>query len=159
MGEIEIRRLRPEEWERYRDLRLRALAEAPYAFSSTLSEEEGLPDEQWREWARGTVLIATEDDRWIGMLGAFPDDDPNVLVVFGMWVDPKLRGSGIGRRLLDEAIDWARAQRARRLRLWVSESNELAVRLYLANGFVATGRRQPLPSDQSLTEIELDREV
>jgi GNAT superfamily N-acetyltransferase len=41
------------------------------------------------------------------MVGAYPDEDRNVLVIFGMWVDPEGRRSGVGRRLLGEVIEWA----------------------------------------------------
>lgn len=44
-----VRRLRADEWTIYRELRLRALAESPDAFGSTLELEEGKPDEHWME--------------------------------------------------------------------------------------------------------------
>lgn len=37
---MEIRRLRREDGDQLRDIRLRALAEAPYAFSSSLEREQ-----------------------------------------------------------------------------------------------------------------------
>jgi hypothetical protein len=48
-----IRRIRADEGPRLRALRLRALAEAPMAFGSTLAHEQGFPDDIWRERAVG----------------------------------------------------------------------------------------------------------
>lgn len=42
-----VRRLLPDEWRAYRAIRLRALADAPEAYGSTLARGEGLPDETW----------------------------------------------------------------------------------------------------------------
>jgi putative hydrolase of HD superfamily len=47
----------------------------------------------------------------------------------------------------------------RSLGLWVTESNEHARALYERAGFRPTGGRQPLPSDASLMEVQLVRDV
>jgi hypothetical protein len=52
-----IRVVEDEEWERARDLRLRALADAPEAFARSLEEEERLSESAWRE------RIAPSDNR------------------------------------------------------------------------------------------------
>lgn len=41
----------------------------------------------------------------------------------------------------------------------MTESNEAAVRFYETHGFVPTGRREPLRSDPSLSEIEMERDL
>ena len=49
-------RIRPaarEEWERVRDLRLRALAEPPDAFGSTLAREREHGEAEWVGWIEG----------------------------------------------------------------------------------------------------------
>src|SRR4051794_36466500 len=49
---MEIRRVHPGEWRALRDLRLRALLDAPEAFGGTYEESSARPDERWIEWAR-----------------------------------------------------------------------------------------------------------
>jgi hypothetical protein len=44
-----IRVVQEEEWERARELRLRAVADAPEAFARSLKEEERLSESDWRE--------------------------------------------------------------------------------------------------------------
>jgi len=70
------------------------------------------------------------------------------------------RRQGIGRRLVDAAIDGARAAGARTMYLEVRESNLAAVQLYHARGFVPVGRRrryyrQPV-EDALILQLTLD---
>src|SRR5262245_23901545 len=50
---VEIRRIRADEGLRLRALRLRALADAPQAFGSTLAREHAFVDSTWHERAAG----------------------------------------------------------------------------------------------------------
>src|SRR4029453_6507581 len=74
MGSPErIRPVTREEWERVRDLRLHALADAPDAFGSTLERERSLGRPGWIAWIEGwegatnVLFVAERGDRWIGM--------------------------------------------------------------------------------------------
>ena len=68
-----VRFASPEEWERVRELRLRALADAPDAFSATLESERDAPESGWRsmvtgwEGATNAMAIAEVDGEWVGM--------------------------------------------------------------------------------------------
>ena len=103
---MEIRRIRADEWRELRDLRLRALQDAPDAFGSTYEEESGDTESQWMEWASGAadggssfgVIAVDEEACWIGMaIGAPHSDHPGEAGLFAMWVDPAARGSGVAR--------------------------------------------------------------
>jgi putative acetyltransferase len=52
-----------------------------------------------------------------------------------MYLRPDQRGRGLGRQLLELALDWARANGMRAVRLDTSERMVAAQRLYEANGF------------------------
>jgi hypothetical protein len=45
------------------------------------------------------------------------------------------------------------------LKLWVVETNDRARNLYGGSGFTQTGTTQPLPSNPSLTELEMARSI
>lgn len=57
-------------------------------------------------------------------------------------VDPSHRGQGLGRRLLAEAIAWARSCGAARILLEVGEDNAVAAGLYASAGFRRIHRRE-----------------
>lgn len=65
-------------------------------------------------------------------------DEAEVLTV---GVAPARRKDGIGRALLEKAIDTLRSMRIRRLFLEVSELNSVAISLYKKTGFSEIGRR------------------
>ena len=51
---IELRPFRPDEWQLYREVRLRALESDPKFFGSRYDDEKAKPDEFWQErLARG----------------------------------------------------------------------------------------------------------
>jgi hypothetical protein len=68
---MEVRQARTTDWEALRELRLRALADAPDAFASTLQKEMEFSEQVWRQRAEGGAwsvsFIACEDGAGIGM--------------------------------------------------------------------------------------------
>ena len=79
---VEIRRIGAGEWRELRDLRLRALKDAPDAFTATYEEESNDTDAHWSEWATELAeggssfgLVAESEGRWIGMAVGGPHRD------------------------------------------------------------------------------------
>ena len=56
-----------------------------------------------------------------------------------MWVHPEYRGKGVGSRLIDSVIDWAKMAGKSELLLDVGDENIAAIALYEAKGFRPTG--------------------
>ncbi len=143
----EVRRLLPDEWQAYRTIRLRALADAPDAFGSTLAAEQQLADDSWAaRVARSAVsgidcaLLAEQGGLAVGLLWAKVDaQDAGRVNLFQMWVAPECRGRGVAAALLDEALDWARTRGTRAVHLGVNSANGAALRLYERAGFLAIG--------------------
>jgi GNAT superfamily N-acetyltransferase len=164
---VEIRRIRIDDSDRLRQFRLRALADAPAAFGQTLAEAQKRTAEQWAAFARetatseaDTIFVAEDHGQWYGMAGAFVEaEHPDSVRLVSMWVDPARRRSGIGAALVEAVAEWARGRRARRLELWVTETNEPARSLYARQRFVATDQTKPLPSNPSLQEVLMVREL
>lgn len=136
-GEVAIDSVGPDDWERWRALRLRALADAPTAFASSLAKERAFAEQDWRaRLAAGPRLIAHHDGADVAIAGAHFGDGPALPQVHGMWVHPDWRGHRLGARLLDAIADWMRTHGHRHLRLWVMPDNDAARILYGRGGFV-----------------------
>jgi GNAT superfamily N-acetyltransferase len=143
--------IEPGEWPVWRELRLRALADAPEAFASTLEEEESHPDGWWQDIVgstvrhpRGGLWIAEEAGEAAGMVFSRLSPSRDTVRLGAMWVDPRYRRRGAGGALVASVAAWARANGAARMDLWVAEDNRSARRLYERAGFTPTSRTQPL---------------
>jgi len=158
---MEIRPVRRDEAASLRELRLRALREAPHAYFASLESEERLPLSSWEEWATSRdklMLVAVEDGAWLGMAGASVHPDRSGAVrLWWLWVAPDARGRGLARRLVEARAEWARDLGAVRLELAVAENNEAAKALYQGLGFVPTGERRSMASDPARAGILMAR--
>jgi ribosomal protein S18 acetylase RimI-like enzyme len=158
---MEIRRVRPDEAAGLREIRLRALRDAPEAYFSSPESEEGLPPGHWEEWATGAdkaMFVAVEDGEWLGMAGAVaPPDKVGTVSLWWLWVAPDARGRGLARRLLEARAEWARARGASRLELAIAESNDTVITFYRGLGFVPTGERRSMASDPTRTGVFMAR--
>jgi ribosomal protein S18 acetylase RimI-like enzyme len=157
---MEARQAQATDWETLRQLRLRALAEAPDAFASTLEAEAAYPVEVWQERAQGgpaaANFIARAGGLDIGLAAVFAEPDaPGRMHLVSMWVDPCYRRRGVARALVGQVVRWAAERQAHEVILWVADHNTAARRLYERLGFQPTGGHQPLPSNPALTESQL----
>ena len=152
-----IRQVTRKEWERVRELRLRALADAPDAFGSTLERERSLGRPEWIAWIEGweeatnVMFVAERDEGWIGMAVGSRTGDEDHAHLYGMWVDPMWRGTGVGARLVESVLRSARPWGARWVGLGVTEINDGAAGFYEHLGFADTGERYPLREESRLT--------
>jgi GNAT superfamily N-acetyltransferase len=157
---LRVRRLTPDQWRLYRQLRLEALADAPRAFGSVLARERQLTGADWRRklgcraqfvvWSRGAA---------VGTAGGVDGAGPGAELV-SMWVRPGWRGRGVGDRLVRAVLAWARPRGHDHVRLWVTDGNHAAERLYARHGFGRTGESQPVtPGDPGRREFAMRRAV
>ena len=159
---IEVAPAVKEDWPALKAIRLRALADAPLAFCSTLKREQAFPDEIWQaRAASGSSLLARLEGRVVGTAAgvADPGEAPGSVQLVGMYVDPVARGTGCAFALIDGVAAAASAAGASRLRLYVTEVNQSAERCYRRYGFRATGHSMPLPHAPRIAELEMVLEL
>jgi RimJ/RimL family protein N-acetyltransferase len=156
---VEVRQVDAADWQELREVRLRALADAPDAFASTLEREAAFPDDVWRQRAQGgpgsANFIVRQDGVGVGMAAVVAEPTPGRMQLVGMWVDPRLRRRGVAQALIGQVVGWSHAHHARELIAWVAETNTAARLLYARVGFRPAGGRQPLPSNPAVDELLL----
>jgi GNAT superfamily N-acetyltransferase len=140
----EVRRIRHDETDLLRSVRLAALADAPHAFSSDHAVERQLPRSAWEQRTldgAGSSHMAT----FVAMVGAEArgmslgrrlDHSPRVVELNSMWVAETERGSGAAVALVDAVVGWARSIGSGAVELWVMRGNDRAEAFYSRYGFV-----------------------
>ena len=163
---MEVRAVVAEEWREARELRFRALADAPDSFRSTHAEVSAKSDDEWAELVRtnaehpdGQSWVAEADGVAVGQAFSRVIDGGPRLGIFGMWVAPEARRGGVGRALLEAAELWGEGRGCTSSHLWVEEGNEPAERLYRNAGYHRTGDDQPLREGSALRCAEMSKEL
>jgi ribosomal protein S18 acetylase RimI-like enzyme len=158
-----IRKFLASEWQQYRELRLRSLADSPDAFGSTYAAEAARDDAAWSERLASGVhserdhpVVAELPTSLIGLAwGRINNPGDEAAHVYQMWVDPAQRRLGAGEQLLHAVIDWSKTRDIRSLILGVSLTNSAAMRLYLRAGFELLGAPEPLRPGSSVPSQEM----
>lgn len=143
----------------------RSIARIPGRLASTPAE---IRDEVLREriarlasGGSGRFLVAKLGDQLIGhaLLDPLKLAVTAHVVELTMAVHEGYQGRGVGRALLSQLIDWARAQpHIERIELRVRASNSAAIALYKKLGFVEEGRfskRLKIAPGQYLDDIPM----
>jgi ribosomal protein S18 acetylase RimI-like enzyme len=163
----EVRRIRPDEWPQYRDLRLEALKDSPLAFVERYRDASTQADPYWQDRvARGaagsasSIFVALRAGRFIGKAGWFVESEVTEYVsahVVGVYVTPRARGQGVADTLMAEVLRSAREEAsAARVRLFVMAINVRASAFYRRIGFVPTGATMAYPPNPAFIEHEME---
>jgi len=108
--------------------------------------------------ARDRIWLAELDGRLAGCVGIVAAA-PRVAQLRWFLVEPRARGLGIGKRLLDEAVAFSQAHGYRRVMLWTVRGLEASAHLYHSAGFrrveEKAGMRWGVPVVEERHELEL----
>lgn len=140
---IKIRRLQIGEANLFKQIRLRSLQEASYAFSSTYESALQRSEESWREQSDSTAhgsdratFIAFSDDNPIGIAALYRrEDQVDVGQLLQVWVAPEYRGMGIAENLMDAIFEWASENIFNTILSRVRDGNTRAQKFYIKYGF------------------------
>ncbi|MGE0825618.1 MAG: N-acetyltransferase family protein [Candidatus Binatia bacterium] len=142
----EIRLLTPDDTDALVRLRREALESEPLAFSASLEDDRGLDADFVRQSlaeTRDSAVFGAFSPGLVGMVGVYRDPQRKAAHkahIWGMFVQPAFRQSGIGDDLFSAAIRHVRGMpRVSQVHLGVSETAEPARRLYERHGFKVWG--------------------
>jgi GNAT superfamily N-acetyltransferase len=140
-----IRPLTPADARLYLPLRRRGLREEPHSFAASPDDDRASSEDFLR-------LAFADPDQAVfgafaphlaGTVGIYRDRHIKArhkAHIWGMYVIPEGRGQGLGKRLMDAAIQWAEAQEGiRQVHLVVSSRTPVARTMYVRLGFRVWG--------------------
>jgi GNAT superfamily N-acetyltransferase len=158
MSDLTIRVLEESDWPLYRQVRLAALRESPQSFTATLADEEDREEQFWRDrMVRSQRLLAERDHKPQGIVSIGPyGPDPSSGEIFGLYVFPEARGSGVSWALVEAAQALAIQDGYRQLYYWVGTDNPRALGFAENFGFRLAHHRRPAhASDVDLGDQEI----
>lgn len=149
---IYVSPLEPQQWMQHKTLRLRALQESPDAFGSTYEAECTQSDHDWEQrittalaQPRNKAFIAYHQQQACGLVWCqLSMNDAAHAELFQMWVDPTLRGLGLGKQLMNAALQWLHTAGVQQIKLGVTQTNTAAIQLYQHYGFTPVGEATAL---------------
>ncbi|MCS3512184.1 MULTISPECIES: GNAT family N-acetyltransferase [Pseudomonas] len=143
---MSVRALGPNDAEAYRALMLEAYGAYPQAFTSSVAERAAMPLSWWEkrlESPLDRLLGAYAGGELAGIVGlAFEPREKarHKVTLFGMYVTQAYQQKGLGRRLVEAALDEARQHpRLKVIQLTVTAGNDAAFALYRRCGFIQYG--------------------
>ncbi len=111
-----------------------------------------------RDQAREAVWIAEVDGERAGCVGCVRDDDETARLRW-LLVEPSARGAGVGARLVDECLRFARRSGYRRITLWTYDVLADARRIYERAGFTLDDQRPERAFGHDLVQQNWSREL
>ena len=141
--------LTPDQWERVRAIRLRALEDSGHAFGGTFEAESAEDEATWRlKFEKNDFLIASVDGVDAAMLyiEVLKGDFGATCWIGGCWSDPNFRGKGLMRAMFTYIDEQDKDWKVQGLGVWTD--NFSAIAAYEKLGFVKMGEdtastRQP----------------
>ena len=135
---MSVRRLRAADVQDYRMIRLLALRTDAASFSATHEAEAAMPIDIHAERLGSSIVFGAYDDgRIAGMIGLRREERPSTRhkgLVWGFFVAPGHRRSGMGTALMSAAID-AAGETVEQVLLSVVDGNAAATAFYERFGF------------------------
>jgi ribosomal protein S18 acetylase RimI-like enzyme len=140
---MEVKTLPPERWMEAMELRLQGLKTDPIAFGSSYEEEENFTEAEWKR-RMTSALFTFSDDKPVGTITYLFDNrlkTKHIARIFGVYVDPNYRGRGIGKKLLEKALELIQENKnIVKIQLMVNSKQNAAVALYKNMGFIVVGQ-------------------
>lgn len=128
-----------------------------WSFEAFAAETFGRLAHTW-DPARERIWIAEREGGIVGCIAILSVDD-DIAQLRWFLVDPAVRGTGLGRRLIDEALSFCRAAGYAHVFLWTMAGLAAAAHLYRSYGFEITHQETVERWSAVLTEERYDLDL
>jgi L-amino acid N-acyltransferase YncA len=166
---LTIRLAETKDWQTIRDVMLKMLADAPHAFGETLVEAESREMQEWQQLVEhltntpyACAYIAKDHQGECGfVLGdtTLPQLPPGAVIAARLWVAPRQRGRGLGRKLMDVVTRWAEEQGMDQICVGIKDTNLGVMKFFEHLGYHDTGIRKQVSDDSPRHLILMARKL
>lgn len=131
-----------------------------YGFDDTFEGYllEGMSKYIWEYGKKGNVWVA---DYWGNIMGAIAIVKTSDILAQLRWfyLEPSCRGIGLGRSLIETALQYCKEQKMERVFLWTVRGLEAARYLYQKHGFLLTETKEHFLWGRDIVEERWDLEL
>ncbi|PJA87494.1 MAG: hypothetical protein CO140_04065 [Candidatus Moranbacteria bacterium CG_4_9_14_3_um_filter_40_7] len=142
---MEIVKLTPSKWEKYKNIRLEALKNDSLAFGTYHAEALKKTEAEWKATLAkpdSYLFFAKEDEELTGMAAAYQEEGEkckHVAYVWGVYVRAAYRGQGLGKKLMEKLLSALKENKIIKANLNVNTIQTEAYKLYISLGFQPIG--------------------
>jgi GNAT superfamily N-acetyltransferase len=129
-----------------------------YGLDTTFEPYVAKPLAEFAMQGAGRLWIAEKDGQVVGSV-AMVDAGDRVGQLRWFLLTPEARGTGLGRRLLETALDYGRERGFSRIFLWSFADLADALRLYERVGFKIVEKKTGIVWGAERTEVRMDMEL
>ena len=149
---VQVRTVSPDDWRLWREVRLRALADAPDAFGASLAEWEAADETRWRQRLSAVPfnVVAEVGGEPVGQASGTHLDADKRAELISMFVAPAARGLGVADALVAAVRQYALESGAVALRLSVRRFNARAIAVYERAGFDVAAEAGDEPAEVAM---------
>jgi ribosomal protein S18 acetylase RimI-like enzyme len=158
-----LKKVLPEDWEKFKEIRLYGLQTDPQAFGKSFENESNETDSYWKEMVSGSersFYVVEGGLKFIGIAGLKKMTRDNWQIV-AVYVLPEFRGQNLSKRLIEQVIHEAKINNAIKVSLIVNTKQESAVNLYKKIGFeiINTKRDQIMGDGKTYDEYYMEKSL
>lgn len=130
-------------WRYLKKLRLEALQNENIAFGSSFEEEQEFSEKEWKKRINN-IIFALSNNEPIGLISYIFNNkikSKHIAYLFGLYVKSEYRGKGIGKKLLESALNKIMENRnIKKINLSVNSQLNVPITLYKKFGFIEVGK-------------------
>ena len=141
ISKAEVIQLSPDQWELFRDIKLKALKDCPEAFKDKYEDEVNLSEEDWRKKLsdiKKQYFFSEKDKKIIAMIGIefLEGVDKQKVEIHSVFVERDRRYKGVGTALMKDILEKIKTNpEITEVVLKVRATQEDAIKIYKKLGF------------------------
>ena len=158
-----FKKVLPDDWEKFREIRLKGLQTDPEAFGGSFESESKENEEYWRERFSNPerCFYAVEiDNKFVAIAASKKIANDNWMIV-AVYTSPKFRGKSFSRKLIESVIEEAKNSGASKVSLMVNPQQKSAFSLYKKMGFeiIKIEKDQKMGNGKLYDEYYMEKEL
>ena len=161
LEKVTFKKVLPEDWEKFKEIRLKGLQTDPQAFGGTFESESQEDEAYWKDRFSNPercFYVAEEGSKFVATAGSKKIAEDNWMIV-AVYTLPEFRGKNLSQELINKVIEEAKSTGSKKVSLFVNVGQEGALSLYKKMGFeiIRTEKDQKMGDGKTYDEFYMEK--